>query len=146
VTLHASKREMISQNINPLWDSKKDYIRVVLKDLVVETQVGIHKWEHHPERPTRLILNIEMFAHTNNKKYQHDRNSILDYDHIRDEVKTWPERQHTPLLETLAEELIELCFKNEKVEACRVSLLKPDIFNEAAGAGIEVYRIRPKNP
>jgi dihydroneopterin aldolase len=28
------------------------------------------------------------------------------------------------------------------VRACRVSIQKPDIFNEAAGAGVEIFRWR----
>jgi hypothetical protein len=28
------------------------------------------------------------------------------------------------------------------VQACRISLMKPDIFNEVEGAGIEVFRTR----
>jgi dihydroneopterin aldolase len=35
-----------------------------------------------------------------------------------------------------------LCFRNKRVSACRVSIMKPDIFNEAAGAGVEVYQMR----
>ncbi len=52
-------------------------------------------------------------------------------------------RPHTELLETLAEEIVAVCFANPLVEACRVSVVKPDIFNEAAAAGIEFYRLRP---
>ena len=40
------------------------------------------------------------------------------------------------------EELVALCFRDARVEACRVSIVKPDIFNEAGGAGVEVYRVR----
>jgi dihydroneopterin aldolase len=122
------------------WNSQ-DYIRVLIKDLKVETQVGLHKWEQHPERPTRLILNVEMFARLD-KKPNHERANIVDYDYVRNAVKKWPNRPHTPLLETLAEEVIGLCFENPRVEACRVSLVKPDIFNEADAVGVEIYRTR----
>ena len=68
--------------------------------------------------------------------------TIIDYDPIRDALKSWPSRPHTPLLETLLHELVELCFRDPRVAACRVSIMKPDIFNEAAGAGVEVYQVR----
>ncbi len=38
------------------------HIRVVLRDVETEAHVGLHPWERHPERPTRLIVNVEMFA------------------------------------------------------------------------------------
>jgi dihydroneopterin aldolase len=118
------------------------HIRVVLRDVETEAHVGLHPWERHPERPTRLIVNVEMFAPLTLPLSTESTDSIIDYDPIRDALKTWPTRPHTPLLETLLHELIELCFRNPRVSACRVSIMKPDIFNEAAGAGVEVYQIR----
>jgi 7,8-dihydroneopterin aldolase/epimerase/oxygenase len=127
----------------PHWDPARDHIRVVLKDVAVEVQVGLHPWERHPERPTRLVVTVEMFAHLGGGAAAGDR-GFIDYDRVRDALKAWPSRPHTPLLETLAEELVQLCFADPRVEACRVLLMKPDIFNEAAGAGIEIYRLRPQ--
>ncbi|HUH85537.1 MAG TPA: dihydroneopterin aldolase [Stellaceae bacterium] len=125
------------------WDGSRDYIRVMLQDLETEARVGVHAWEQHPERPTRLIVNVEMFAHTKDRLGASAPENIIDYDLIRDALKQWPLRPHTLLLETLVEELVQMCFDIRAVEACRVSIVKPDIFNEAAGAGVEVYRLRP---
>jgi dihydroneopterin aldolase len=67
---------------------------------------------------------------------------FIDYDSVRDAIRGWPTRPHTDLLETLAEELVALCFAIEAVQACRVSVEKPDIFNEADAAGAEIFRVR----
>jgi dihydroneopterin aldolase len=118
------------------------HIRVVLRDVVTEAHVGLHPWEQHPERPTRLIVNVEMFAPLPHPLSAESEDQIIDYDPIREALKAWPKRPHTKLLETLLHELVELCFQNPRVSACRVSIMKPDIFNEAAGAGVEVYQVR----
>jgi dihydroneopterin aldolase len=118
------------------------YIRVVLRDIETEAHVGLHPWERHPERPTRLIVNVEMFAPLVRPLSTESKDSIVDYDKVREALKAWPTRPHTPLLETLLHELVELCFRNERVSACRVSIMKPDIFNEAASAGVEVFQVR----
>lgn len=118
------------------------YIRVMLRDIETEAQVGLHPWERHPERPTRLIVNVEMFAPLVRPLSAESPDSIVDYDPIREALKAWPTRPHTPLLETLLHELVTLCFRDPRVNACRVSIMKPDIFNEAAGAGVEVYQVR----
>jgi 7,8-dihydroneopterin aldolase/epimerase/oxygenase len=118
------------------------YIRVVLRDIETEAHVGLHPWERHPERPTRLIVNVEMFAPLLRPLSAETADQMLDYDPIREALKAWPMRPHTPLLETLLHELVGLCFRNKRVSACRVSIMKPDIFNEAAGAGVEVFQIR----
>ncbi len=116
------------------WDATASYVRAMLRDVQTEAHVGLHPWERHPQRPTRLVVNVEMFAHGA---------VFLDYDPIRAAIRAWPGRPHTELLETLAEEIVAVCFANPLVEACRVSVVKPDIFNEAAAAGIEFYRLRP---
>jgi dihydroneopterin aldolase len=118
------------------------YIRVMLRDIETEAQVGLHPWEQHPERPTRLIVNVEMFAPLVRPLSAESPDSIVDYDPIRAALRAWPTRPHTPLLETLLHELVELCFRDPRVSACRVSIMKPDIFNEATGAGVEVYQLR----
>lgn len=115
----------------------RPYLKSVLRNVVVNAQVGLHPWELHPERPTRLCVNVEMFAWLIGVK-AHDKDLYIDYDPVRNSITKWPERPHTPLLETLARELVEVCFENPLVDAIRISITKLDIFNEADGAGIEI--------
>jgi dihydroneopterin aldolase len=68
--------------------------------------------------------------------------AVVDYDRMRDFLKTFPSLPHTDFLETIADEIVAKCFENERVEACSVSVFKPDIFGEAQAAGIEVFRTR----
>jgi len=139
----SEQRRRGAQGADALWDSARSYIRVLLRDVEVEARVGIHPWERHPERPTRLIVNVELFAHLPPGAAEAPAEKpLIDYDDIREELRKWPERPHTPLLETLVDELVRLAFRNPYVEACRVSVMKPDVFSEAAGAGVEVYRLR----
>ena len=124
--------------VSDFWDASRNYTRVVLRDVQTEANVGLHPWERHSERPTRLLVTVEMFA------YAGQGDAFIDYDPVRDAIRAWPGRPHTDLLETLAGELVALCFANLRVEACRVSVLKPDVFNEVGAAGVEFYRIRSK--
>ncbi len=122
-----------------IWDPSRSHLRVVLRDVVTEVSLGLHPWERHPERLTRVVVNVEMFAPLPAGLAAEAPGGIVDYDQIRAVLKQWPVRPHTKLLETLLAELVDLCFAQPRVEACRVSIVKPDIFNEAAGAGVEAY-------
>lgn len=113
-----------------------DHVRVVLTDVTVEMGIGLHPWERHPERPTRLKVNVEMFA----AWPLPEGVGFIDYDKVRDHIRGWRGRDHVELLETLVEELIEACFALPAVEACRVRVEKPDVFPEAAAAGVEIFR------
>ena len=125
--------------MTPLWDPAASYQRIILRDVVTEVRLGLHPWERHPERLQRIVVNVELFVRQAKVK---GRESFVDYDTVRDELKTWPRRDHVDLIETLLEELVTLCFRDARVDACRVSIVKPDIFNEAGGAGVEFYRVR----
>ena len=127
----------------PHWSTDKGYVRMMIRDLVTEVRLGLHPWERHPEKPQRIVVNVELFAAPRNAKYK-DVSAVVDYDYIREALKKWPRRKHTVFIETLLDELIKLCFKDKRVQAARVSIFKPDIYNEAAGAGVEVYRVREK--
>jgi len=123
-----------------VWDPHRSHIRVMLRGVRTEAHVGRHAWERHAERPARLIVDVDMLAPTEGPAGV--AGPLIDYDIVRDAVRAWPGRPHTDLLETLAEELVALCFSIPAVQACRVSVQKPDIFNEADAAGIELFRVR----
>jgi 7,8-dihydroneopterin aldolase/epimerase/oxygenase len=116
-----------------------DHIRVIIADAIIERRCGMHPWEKHAARPNRLKITVEMFATLPGGPL---RGAIIDYDRIRDFLKTFPSLPHTDLLETVVDEIVAKCFEDARIEACRVVVLKPDIFNEAGGAGIEVFRTR----
>lgn len=117
-----------------------DHVRAILRDVETDAHVGLHPWERHPERPTRLLVSVEMLARRTGRADAGQ--GILDYDPIRAELRGWRNRPHTDLLETLAENLLDVCFRNPRVEAATVTILKPDIFNEAGAAGVEIHRSR----
>jgi FolB domain-containing protein len=127
----------------PLWDAQASYERVALEDLTVELQVGVNQWERTPGKAQRLLVTVEMFRH----RGAFSGGSIadcIDYDRVYRHIAAgWtPARAHTDLLESLLEELVAVCFGDERVEACRVAIRKPHVYNGHAVPVVEVYRLR----
>jgi len=120
--------------------SLEDHVVSVLDDMIVEARCGLHPWERHPERPNLLRFSVRLYALLATPRAANT--PILDYDHVRNHLKGLRDRDHVDLLETLVDEVAEACFADPRVEACFVSVRKPAIFNEAAGAGIDVFRTR----
>jgi len=118
-----------------------DYLRVVLKDVAVEVRCGLHPWERFPEKPNRLKISVDLFLRLPPGPLDPAK-TFFDYDALRDFLRSLASRPHVDLLETLAEDIVGKCFEDPKITACRVSVLKPDIFNETDAAGIEVFRTR----
>jgi 7,8-dihydroneopterin aldolase/epimerase/oxygenase len=112
----------------------EDYNRVLLEDVTVELSIGLHPWEK--PHPQRVAVTVELFWRPRGN------GAWVDYDPIRDAIRSWVGRPHVELIETLAEELVERCFTDPRVEACRVAVRKLDIFPEARAAGVEFTRRR----
>ena len=126
-----------------LWDPSRSYQSIALRNVEIFMKVGVAEVERSQLDGQRVIVNVELFSH----KEEHtgaDLSSCLNYHPIHDYItRQWPERPHTELLETLVEELIGVCFEDDRVEACRVSIQKPDIYKDTGAAMVEFYRLRP---
>jgi dihydroneopterin aldolase len=93
-----------------------------------------------PERHRLGAYNVTLYAKLSHRRLAEF--GYIDYDDLRSFLKGFPSRPHTPLLETLLDEIVDKCFADQRVDACHVSIMKLDIFNEVEAAGVEVYRTR----
>jgi dihydroneopterin aldolase len=120
---------------------KRSHTRVFLDEVLVEVSIGYTEWEKFPGKRWPLSVSVELYTQ---KAYwpEPHLSRLIDYSPVYDYIQSWSGRPHVEYLETLAEDLIEFCFRDEKVDACRVRLRKPQIFVHAAGAGIEIFRWR----
>jgi dihydroneopterin aldolase len=131
----------------PLWDPHASYERVALENVTVELQVGVEAWERAPGKAQRLLVTVEMFrrrgAFTGTALAD-----CIDYDRVHRHIAArWtPARAHVDLLEPLLEELLAVCFEDARVEACRVGIRKPHVYDGRAVPLVEVYRLRADFP
>lgn len=122
------------------WFSGEDHIVVVLDEVCVNISCGLHPWERHPERPTRLLVSARLYAQLTAPRAADT--PIVDYDLVRNRILALEGEGHIDLLETIADRIAETCFADARVEACALSIRKPDIYNESRGAGIDLFRTR----
>ncbi len=124
------------------WSGENGYARMMIRDLETHIRLGVHAHERIPDKPQRIIVNVEMFADGKSHLDGEGLASVVNYDPIHAAIVAWEGRSHVLLIETLLEELIALCFRDERVRACKVSIVKPDIYDAAAAAGVEIFRVR----
>jgi 7,8-dihydroneopterin aldolase/epimerase/oxygenase len=140
-------REASMTGTTPLWDDRASYERVALEDLAVEIQVGVSDWERTPGKAQRLLITIEMFRHRGAFSGR-SLADCIDYGRVyRHVTERWtPARAHVDLLEQLLEELVVVCLEDTRVEACRIAIRKPHVYNGRAVPLVEVYRLRSDLP
>ena len=123
-----------------MWFSDSSYQKLSLKNAKVQIRVGAY--EHEKQQAQTVQVDVELY-----RRHQGYRGEGLDqcmnYDPIyRYLYEEWPKRDHTDLLEAWAEDLVNYCLRDDKVEACLVRLRKPEIFPDLAIPEIEVLRYR----
>jgi 7,8-dihydroneopterin aldolase/epimerase/oxygenase len=116
------------------------YTKVFLKDVEVTARIGLAPWER--ERPQRIVASVELYARSNEYLKTITAESMIDYSLIYERVQSWRTRAHIDLVETFVSELLAACFEYPQVMACKVSVTKPEVFDQAQAAGAEVFMTR----
>lgn len=121
--------------------TEANYEKISLRDVEIRMVLGIAEWEKTPGRTQRVIVNIDLFR--SGAPVSKTIDDAMDYDRVyRYVTETWPTRPHTDLIETLASDLAAVCLEDAKVEACRVHIRKPDVYQGRGHSEIEVVRTR----
>ena len=115
--------------------------RVVLNRLRVEASVGLLDWEQ--VQTQILLITCEAQIDVASAAHSDDIAATLDYSMLRSSIQSYCASDRFLLLETLAERLVEHLFVTfPQTNWFRLRVIKPAIFDDADGAGVEIERSR----
>ena len=112
--------------------------KVFIKNLQVETIIGIFNWE----REVRQVVSIDLTMEFDNKKAakSDDIDDALDYKKIGKRVSSYVERSKFKLVERLAEQIAKLVLKEFPVARLKDSVTKPGALRGSESVGISITR------
>ncbi len=119
-----------------------DYFKTSLVDMRLELPLGIHPWEHDPRRPQLVRLDIDLYWPRPTGFQPLSIYDVVDYEKIRGDIQGWARHEHTKLIETLLEQLLDICLRDPRVVLARVRIAKIGVFNEVREAAVEAVRKR----
>lgn len=111
---------------------------VYIKDLRIETIIGIFDWE----REIKQVVSMDLEMASDNRLAA-DNDSIenaLDYKSVAKRVISFVEQSDFQLVETLAEEVAVIIREEFKVPWLRLRLGKPGALRGAADVGVIIER------
>jgi len=115
----------------------------LIDSLVLDASIGIHDFEKKKKQKLSISLNLDV--EDNISKVEHNIDNFVSYEYLVRDIKKLISSRHIELLETLGEEIIDICFKDERVFAINLKLEKLEVFREVSSVGIEVFRNNPRN-
>ena len=115
-----------------------DMDKVLIKNLQVETIIGIFNWE----REVRQVVSIDLEMEFDNKvaAKSDDIEDALDYKKIGKRVSSYVERSKFKLVERLAEQIAKLVLKEFPVSSLTISVTKPGALRGSESVCISITR------
>jgi dihydroneopterin aldolase len=113
---------------------------IILRDLRVETLIGIHKRERHVTQTVSIDLDIGL---PGTSVFKSDKVAdTIDYEQVALKIKALAASGHFRLVETLAERIARLLLEEFGAPWAKISVAKIGILANAKFVGVTIERKR----
>jgi len=113
--------------------------RLFLREVVLDANIGIHDRERAGKQ--KLVISVDLFVPLAISTPAQDKiHEVVDYDFVRAVIRDRIERGHINLQETLVDDIAGNLLAHPGVAAVRVSSEKPNVYEDVAAVGVEVFR------
>ena len=126
----------MSEVIHGLVAHEPRSVRLFLDRLEVMADIGFHDFE--VGKPQRLLVSVEVWIDAARLPNRDEEAQAWNYDRLRTSVKAIVAARRYNLQETLIRAIFDAVASMSGVEALRVRSVKPDIYDDAEGVGVEV--------
>ena len=118
-----------------------DCRRLFLRNYEVMINIGVHDFEKRGEQ--RVLINVDLYIPLALSTPSQDLlDEVVDYDFMRETVAKRMAQGHVHLQETLVDDLVRALLAHPRVRAVGLSTMKPDVYPDCEGVGVEVFQIK----
>ncbi len=115
--------------------------KILIRQLLVSAVIGIHDWEKQQTQP--LLIDLDLSHDCHQAALSDDIKDALDYFEVCRQVTDFVGASRYELIETLAEEITELIFRQFNCEHIELTLFKPEAVENTQTVGVSISRTRP---
>lgn len=116
--------------------------RVFVRDLMLACSIGIYAYEKQIRQRVRVNVELLVEPPPSNDAFV----DVLNYETIVTGIKAIAQAGHIDLVETFADRVVALCFRDRRVWQVRVVIEKLDVYPEAESVGVMIERRRDLPP
>jgi len=114
--------------------------KVLIKDLILDLKLGYYDSEK--EKPQKVKFTLDVNYEDKKPSNDKDLRSIVNYAKIVKLVKKLVKNKHYNFLETLAEDLFDELFKDERIDKITLQIEKLEIMKDCSSVGIQISKKR----
>ena len=114
--------------------------KILIKELILDLKLGYYEFEKEKTQKVKFSLEIDYEDRkpTNDK----DIKSIVNYGQVVKLITKLAKNKHYNFLETLAEDVFDVLFKDKRIGKIMLQIEKLEIIKECASVGIQITKKR----
>jgi dihydroneopterin aldolase len=114
--------------------------KILIKELTLDLKLGYYDFEKEKSQKVKFCLEIDYEDRkpTNDK----DIKSIVNYGQVVKLIKKLVKNKHYNFLETLAEDVFDVLFKDKRIGKIMLQIEKLEIIKECASVGSQITKKR----
>ena len=114
--------------------------KILINDLILNLKLGYFDFEKEKDQKVKFSLEVNY----QDKKPSNDKDlkSIVNYDKIVRLIKKLVKNKHYNFLETLAEDVFDVLFKDKRIDKIKLQIEKLEIMKDCSSVGIQISKRR----
>ena len=114
--------------------------KILINELILDLKLGYYDFEKEKAQKVKFSLEIDY----QDKKPSNDKDlkSIVNYDKIVRLIKKLVKNKHYNFLETLAEDVFDVLFKDKRIDKITLQIEKLEIMKDCSSVGIQISKKR----
>ena len=114
--------------------------KILIKELILDLKLGYYNFEKDKTQKVKFSLEIDY----EDKKPTNDKDikSIVNFAQVVKLISKLAKNKHYNFLETLAEDVFDVLFKDKRIAKITLKIEKLEIIKECASVGIQITKKR----
>ena len=109
--------------------------KILIKELTLDLKLGYYEFEK--EKPQKVKFSLEIDYEDKKPTSDKDIKSIVNYGQVVKLIKKLTKNKHYNFLETLAEDVFDILFKDKRIGKIMLQIEKLEILKECTSVGIK---------
>ena len=114
--------------------------KILIKELTLDLKLGYYEFEK--EKPQKVKFSLEIDYEDKKPTSDKDIKSIVNYGQVVKLIKKLTKNRHYNFLETLAEDVFDILFKDKRIGKIMLQIEKLEILKECTSVGIQITKKR----
>jgi dihydroneopterin aldolase len=114
--------------------------KILIKDLTLDLKLGYYDFEK--EKSQKVKFSLEIYYEDKKPTSDKDIKSIVNYGQVVKLIKKLTKNKHYNFLETLAEDVFDVLFKDKRIGKIMLKIEKLEILKECSSVGIQITKKR----